>query len=197
MVTCGTSLMVIYNVNSIAVAVSRSPSSFFIALISMANGFGRVSSGYFSDKIKKYMPISKLQMLNAIIVGMGCSQFLLSLGISSLLEPCLLAIGFLFGCNVSLMAVNVADIFGSRYIATNFGLVDTAPIFGSYIFATWVVTAFYEDNVEGDDGSLSCEGVLCFRTAFLVNMLCCLFASALCTYLSCVTPRNKETDEVY
>jgi hypothetical protein len=47
---------------------------------------------------------------------------------------CLLLVGFLFGCSVSLLAVNVADIFGPRYIATNFGAVDSAPIFGSYIF---------------------------------------------------------------
>lgn len=29
-----------------------------------------------------------------------------------------------------MIAVNVADIFGSRHVATNFGAVDSAPIFG-------------------------------------------------------------------
>jgi len=37
--------MVIYNVDAIAEALGVSPSSYFVTLISLANGLGRVSSG--------------------------------------------------------------------------------------------------------------------------------------------------------
>lgn len=54
---------------------------------------------------------------------MGVVQFILSTGDVSALSVCLLLVGFLFGCSTALVAVNVADIFGEKYIATNYGFI--------------------------------------------------------------------------
>ena len=39
------------------------------------------------------------------------------------LSVSLLLVGFLFGSTTALVAVNVADIFGEKYIATNYGFI--------------------------------------------------------------------------
>jgi len=39
------------------------------------------------------------------------------------LSVCLLLVGYLFGCTTALVAVNVADIFGEKFIATNYGFI--------------------------------------------------------------------------
>lgn len=55
-----------------------------------------------------------------------------------------IVIGMLFGGIVALVAVNVADIFGTKYVATNFGAMDSSPILGSYCFSTIIVAIFYK-----------------------------------------------------
>jgi hypothetical protein len=189
MVTCGSGLMVIYNVNAIAQAVNKSPSSFFVTLISLANGMGRVSAGLISDHIIRYAHMSKLQLLGLVVGLMSVSQLLLSFGSPWLIFPCFLSVGFLFGCNVSLMAVNVADIFGEKYIATNFGLIDTSPILGSYVFATFSIALFYQDNTTVN-GEASCLGPSCFRTSFLLNATSTAIAALMVYFLHVKTPRS-------
>ena len=176
MVAVGTGLMVIYNIESIASSLGKSPSSFFVTLISLANGLGRISSGIVIDKITKH--VTKLQAYSASMAVMGLAQLVLSFGFSSsfILFPMLLMVGYLFGVNTVMNAISVVDLFGERYVATNYGFVDTAPIFGSYLFATFAVDIFY-DQTKNDDGGSDCYGASCFRGAFLLNVVCCAFAS--------------------
>lgn len=189
LVTCGAGLMVIYNVYDIAESVGKSPSTFFVTLISLANGLGRVTAGLTSDHIIDAIQISKLQLLCLVVLLMSFTQALLSIGTSSLLFPCFLSVGFLFGCTVSLTAINVADIYGEKYIATNFGFVDTSPIIGSYIFATFSIDLFYTENTTLDDGEEVCIGSSCFRYCFILNSLACLIASLLIYFMHTKTPR--------
>ncbi len=190
MVTCGAGLMVIYNVNAIAQAADLSPSSFFVTLISLANGLGRVLAGLSSDHVVQATRISKLQLLCLVALLMSLTQALLSVGSPWLLFPCFLAVGFLFGCNVSLTAVNVADVFGAKYIATNFGLVDTSPILGSYVFATFSIALFYRDNTVLSSGESTCLGASCFRQSFMLNSLACLAAAFALLVMHLNTPRD-------
>lgn len=189
LVTCGSGLMVIYNVYAIAYSVGKSPSAFFVTLISLANGLGRVTAGLSNDHIIEHIQVSKLQLLCLVVLLMSFTQALLSIGSSALIFPCFLAVGFLFGCNVSLTAVNVADIFGEKYIATNFGFVDTSPILGSYIFATFSIDLLYHTNAVTDDGEDVCLGSGCFRYSFILNSLCCLAAALALYKMHTKTPR--------
>ena len=88
--------MVIDNINAIAEAVGRHPSDFFVALVSLANGAGRVSAGFASDRLSAYL--SKLQLLSVVATLMGFAQAMFALGSSYLLYPSLLLVGYLFGC---------------------------------------------------------------------------------------------------
>lgn len=190
MIIMGTGLMVIDNINAIAESIGEHPSSFFITLVSLANGIGRFATGILSDKVASVM--SKTMLLSIYCLLMCLAQLLFSFGSSTLLYPCLLSVGFIFGSCVSLVAITVADVFGSRYIATNFGLIDSAPITGSFIFVSGVVAIFYSDNTFDDQGGSSCVGVDCFRYSFLTNAIACLFATVLIYNLD----RNTKLENV-
>ena len=168
---CGTGLMVIDNINTIAEAVGTTPSTFFVTCVSLANSLGRVCAGYTSDRlVGRY---SRLQMMSCVALFAALFQGLFAIGSEWLLYPCLLSIGGLFGCNVALIAVIVPDIFGGKHVATNFGAIDSAPIFGSYIFVTGLISLVYTVNAVDDGGDESCVGADCFRNAFIVNSVCC------------------------
>lgn len=121
-----------------------------------------------------------------------------AVGSPILLYPSLLMAGFLFGGMVALIAVNVADIFGTKFVATNFGAMDSAPILGTYFFATFIVSLFYKDNYftieSGDDASDddfvvgTCVGVQCFRMSFVVNAIFCGVSAGLCYLCHLFTP---------
>lgn len=193
LIMCGSGLMVIDNVNAISEAVGKTASSFFVALISLANGAGRITAGFTSDMLPR--GFSKVQLLSLACFIMGLTQCVFAIGSSTLLYPCLIAAGFLFGSNVSLMAVCMADVFGSRFIATNFGATDSASIFGSYIFVTAIVSIFYSTNTIDDGGESSCVGTECFLYPFLINGISCFIASGLCVYLHVYTDMTKIMDK--
>jgi hypothetical protein len=186
---CGTGLMVIDNINAIADAVGRHPSDFYVSLVSLANGAGRVSAGFACDLLSKYF--SRLQLFAAVAILMGIAQSMFAVGSPALLYPSLLLVGYLFGCSVSLVAINTADIFGPRFIATNFGAVDSAPIFGSYVFVTGVVALFFHTNAVDEWGRATCVGPQCFRTAFTVNTCCCLAVACCLAYMHIYTPMER------
>lgn len=169
----GTGLMVIDNINAIAEAVGTTPSAFFVTLVSLANGLGRILAGTGSDYFAHR--ISKLKLMAIVALLMTIAQGLFALGNAVLLYPCLLLTGFVFGCTVALMAINIAEIFGISHIATIFGAIETANILGSYVFVTGVVSLFYEENVVDDAGDWSCLGATCFRYSFMINCISCIF----------------------
>ena len=93
---------------------------------------------------------------------------------------------------MSLVAINVADIFGPRYVATNFGAVDSAPIFGSYLFVTGVVAmTFHTNTIDEVTGTASCIGEQCFRKAFTVNAICCFCIAFLIAFMHIYTPMDR------
>ena len=181
--------MVIDNINAIAQAVEKHPSDYFVTLVSLANGAGRVSAGYGSDILSKYC--SKIQLLSFVAILMGIAQIMFSIGSPILLYPSLLLVGYLFGCSVSLLAINVADIFGPKYVSTNFGAVDSAPIFGSYLYVTGIVTLFYRANSTDENGIKSCIGGQCFRIPFIINALSCFIVAIILVFMHSKTPMDK------
>ena len=184
MIGSGTSLMVIYNISAITIATRQRPSSFFVSLIGLSNGLGRLVAGVVSDYIVQHKILTRLQFYSLILLSMAITQLGLSAGIGFMLFPCFLGVGFLFGSSTCLIAVNVTDIFGQQYVATNFGFVDSAPILGSYVFATLVVNAFYRDNdISPYDDLPICTGAVCFQYAFYFNAINCFAACFLCYYI--------------
>lgn len=187
----GSAFMILYNLNAIATSLGIESSAFFVSLFSLANGMGRVVGGFVADRCSH--TISKLQWMCLIAILMSLFHGVLAFDGSWVVDIFVFScvgVGFLFGGSVSLVAVNIADLFGSRHVATNFGAMDSAPIIGSYLFATLSVALFYNPS-----SSETCVGTACYRVPFIVNTVFNLVAGALCWTLHSWTPIDQKIFE--
>mmetsp|Transcript_26922 Transcript_26922/g.34886 ORF Transcript_26922/g.34886 Transcript_26922/m.34886 type:complete len:572 (+) Transcript_26922:109-1824(+) len=160
----GSGLVVINNVPQIAESVGTSASSFFVSLIGIFNCVGRATIGWTSDRVSNFLP--RPLLLTLVIAFMGITCFLFSIGSATLLYPCLILTGFFYGGIFALMAALAGDFFGPSHVAANYGALDLAPACGSFIFATWVVNLFYEDDCDR-----------CFSNTFVVTGAACTVAA--------------------
>ena len=196
-IVAGSGILVINNIQAVAGAVHKQPSVFFVTIISLANAGGRVLIGLIADASRDVL--SRFQLLAMIALLMGMTQFLLSFGSSLLLYPCLLMTGAMFGATFSNIAAITADVFGSKYVGSNYGFIDLAPTLGSYIFSAGLVALFYpnstQENIDINDNDDTtdnfCEGSHCFRRPFYVTTSCCLFAALLSHMLHVTSPMKK------
>lgn len=80
--------------------------------------------------------------------------------------------GFVFGAAVTLMSVTTSELFGLRYFAANYAVVQIAPMLATFVFPTGIVGALYDAEAQrqhpgavgGSD--LECVGGTCFSRAF-------------------------------
>jgi hypothetical protein len=190
MCVAGSGLLVINNIQAVAQAVNEDPSPFFVTVLSLANACGRVCIGLLAD----HSPYSRFQLQIGICLLMALAQFVLSLASPIALYPCLLTVGIMFGCTFSNVSASIADVFGSKHIGANYGYIDLAPIFGSYIFSVGLIAAFYPKGDGDDDGddNADCVGAHCFRYSFYVTTAACLVAACLSYILHIYTPMKKH-----
>lgn len=192
MCVAGAGILVINNVQAIAQAVQEEPSAFFVTLLSIANASGRILVGIFADAYLHQ--ISRLQVISVICVLMAAAQFVLSLGSPKALYPSLLLVGIMFGAIFSSMAAVTADIFGAKYVGSNYGYIDLAPAVGSYIFSVGMVALFYPSSHDkmGVQFTEECVGAHCFRYAFWVTCCCCVLCAGLAHIMHMQTPINRS-----
>lgn len=158
-----------------------------MSLTALSNGFGRVVAGLVADHIEKYIPllsITPLHLLAVVAANMTILQGILSMGIQATILPGILIVSFYYGCTASLISVNVTDIFGPDYVATNLGFIETSRILGSFIFASLVENGFYSDNTINNEGNLICQGRNCFEMAFIISSIACSIAAVIAIYMS-------------
>ena len=197
MCVSGSGLLVINNIQAIAQAVREDPSPFFVTILSLANACGRVAIGVVAD----YSSYSRFQLQIGVCGLMAIAQFILSLGSPIALYPCLLVVGVMFGCTFSNVSALIADVFGSKHVGANYGFIDLAPIFGSYVFSVGLIAAFYpsgggDDDNDDDDNDADCVGARCFRYAFFVTTVACLGAGVLAYILHKHTPMRRHATKV-
>lgn len=181
----GSGLLVINNIQAIAEAVDEKPSPYFVTLLAVSNASGRVLVGVVADHVRNY--VSRLQILSLVALLMAITHLMLSIGNEVALYPCLLLVGCMFGSTFSNISAITADIYGSKYIGSNYGFIDLAPAAGSYIFSVGLVALFYPET-SGDDDDDVCTGARCFRYAFYITTIACAAASAMAYFVHIKTP---------
>lgn len=183
----GSGLLVINNIQAIVQALHQAASPLFVTILSLSNACGRLCVGLLADYFQA--SLSRLQLLAFIALTMAISQFLLSLGSLTLLYPCLLLVGFMFGAGFANVAAVTSDIFGSKYIGSNYGFIDLAPAVGSYVFSTGLIALFYPspapagDTTGGGTGTGTCYGSSCFQTPFQITAACCLLSAVVSLWM--------------
>lgn len=172
----GSGLLVINNIQAIVQALHQEASPFFVTILSLSNASGRLFIGVVADYF--HQSISRLQLLGIIAILMAITQYILSMGSITYLYPSLLLVGFLFGAGFSNIAATTSDIFGSKYIGSNYGFIDLAPAVGSYVFSTALIALYYPS-----EGGV-CYGAECFQKPFYITSSFCVLSSALAIWMN-------------
>ena len=88
-----------------------------VLIISICNSFGRLFWGWISDRLGGKTTIIIL------LAGTSCLSLFVNLATSYFIYILIGLIGFLYGGFLSTFPSYTADLFGSKHMATNYGMV--------------------------------------------------------------------------
>eukprot|EP01084_Bolivina_argentea_P124905 221353_1 len=158
----GSGLMLFNHVTSITISLGLNPNSAFVALMGLGNSLSRLLSGVLSDIIHNHgLPRSFLLL---IALGLAAlNNFLLSMGNIGYLYIGLFIGSLCIGPLTPTILGLMADYFGVRHIAVNYGMQDLGPAVCTFAFSTGLVSVFYSADGESD-----CIGRECFQNTFII-----------------------------
>ena len=169
MLACMGGLMMIGFAKPIAVAKGMGQTAVVgVLLISVFNATGRFTWGLISDKI------GRKTTLIILLCGTGAMSLLVNLATGYLIFVLIGLIGFFYGGLLSNFPALTSDLFGPKYMATNYGMVllgfGVAAVSSSYI-------AGYFKNLAAKDISL-------MAPAFTIASCCAVVAIVLILMLT-------------
>ncbi len=174
-------LMVIGNIKSAAIAIDASAAAWatlIVGVYSLCNAAGRIVWGAASDRL------GRENTMYAMFSVLASAMFVFSIISSPLIEvtwPIVLAVGsvvgFCFGGNFALFPASTADLYGSKNVGKNYGVVFTA--YGIAGILGGLVAGLFVQWTGG------------YRTAFLITGLLAVMASLLTFKLKSVRKRRQ------
>ena len=183
----GGTLTAIDNLGQIGSALGYPKKSIatFISLVSIWNYLGRVTSGFASEfLLSKYkLPRPVLLTLTLLIACVG--HLLIAFGVPNGLYFASVITGFCFGAQWPLIYAIISEVFGLKYYATLHNCGGVASPVGVYVLNVIVAGRLYDAEAlkqlrargkrrqEGQD--LTCDGVDCYKLAFIIITLIALF----------------------
>lgn len=179
----------------------------FVSLISIWNFAGRVVAGFASEIfITKYRFPRPLVM--AIVLFISCiGHLLIALGIPGSLYIASVIIGFCFGAQMPLLYAIISELFGLKYYSTLFNVGAVASPIGAYAFNVKIAGYLYDKEAikqsklvgavsTHSSRDLTCMGVKCYRSSFLIITGVTLFGSLILMVLAMRT-RNFYRSDIY
>ena len=146
-ICCGTGLMYINNVGTVALALGRQGSLEYdareisswqakqVATISIYNCSGRVLAGIASDWTKSKFGIGRIWFL-PIVASMFIVSQITALHTTSVQHLWIVStlLGFSYGSLFNVVPMLVLEWFGMAHFSQNFGTINLAPILGGNLF---------------------------------------------------------------
>jgi OFA family oxalate/formate antiporter-like MFS transporter len=146
MLACMGGLMMIGFAKPIAIAKGMAETATIgVLTISLFNSFGRLFWGWVSDKL------GRKKTIMILLGGTAILALFVNLAVGYSIYVLIGLIGFLYGGFLSNFAAFTADLFGSKYMATNYGMVLVGFGLGA-IVASYI--AGYFKNLAVNDISL-------------------------------------------
>ena len=150
----------------------------FVSLVSIWNYLGRASSGFASEILLTKYKFPRPLMLTLVMLLSCVGHILIAFGIPNSLYFSSVIIGFCFGAMWPLMFAIISEIFGLKYYSTLYNLGAVASPVGSYILNVRITGYLYDKEALKQLGmkgltrqngkDLTCLGVQCFKTAFII-----------------------------
>ena len=163
MLACMGGLMMIGFAKPIAIAKDMATTATVgVLVISMCNSFGRLFWGWVSDKL------GRKKTIIILLGGTAVLALLVNLAVGYLIYILIGCIGFLYGGFLSTFPAFTADLFGSKHMATNYGMVLVGFGLGAVIAS---YTAGYYKNIAAEDINLMFPAFLIASIAALVGIV--------------------------
>ncbi|KAI6675705.1 hypothetical protein NL676_003611 [Syzygium grande] len=187
--TCGVGgiLAVIDNLGQIGSSLGYPPRSImtFISLMSIWNFLGRVFAGFYSEYLLTKYKLPRPLMLAVILLFTCIGHALLASAVPNSLYITTMIMGFCLGAQLPLVCTIISEVYGLKHYSTLYNVGSISSPIGSYIFNVKVAGHLYDKEAlrqlrasgltrrAGDP--LSCTGVKCYQTAFIIITAATLF----------------------
>ena len=171
-------------------------STSLVAIFSFGNFFGRICGGCVTD----YFPslhCSFWLIVPCIMSAVNYSILFVSGGTLWILQIGGVLSGTSMGWVFSAVVVNCSDLWGTKYLAGNFALFNSATTLGNVLFSMLIFAVIYDDFAEMQQDRIhyfkgtKCYGSDCYKWTFLI----CAGASFVALILSVLqwkyTPKKK------
>ncbi|KAL3838278.1 hypothetical protein ACJIZ3_022869 [Penstemon smallii] len=152
--------------------------STFVSLVSIWNYFGRVFSGFVSEKILLKWKVPRTLMMTFSLLLPAIGDLFIAFPFPGSVYIASLLIGFSFGIQLTLLFIIISELFGLKYYSTLFNCGQLASPLGSYILNVKIVGMLYDREALKQLASrgmtramvheLTCIGRQCYRQSFLI-----------------------------
>ncbi|XP_019198679.1 PREDICTED: uncharacterized protein LOC109192478 [Ipomoea nil] len=150
----------------------------FVSLVSIWGYLGRVVSGFCSEIFLAKYKFPRPLMLTLVLLLSCSGHLLIAFGVPNSIYAASILIGFCFGALWPLIFSIISELFGLKHYSTLVSFGGAASPVGSYIFNVRVAGVLYDNEglkqmarkgmsrKAGED--LTCDGVECFKVAFII-----------------------------
>ncbi|XP_058208125.1 protein NUCLEAR FUSION DEFECTIVE 4-like [Rhododendron vialii] len=154
--------------------------STFVSLVSIWNYLGRVAAGFVSEILLTKYKLPRPLFLTLILLFSCIGHLLIVFNVPNGLYLASVIIGFSFGAQWPLLFAIISELFGLKYYSTLYNFGGVASPIGLYILNVKVTGHLYDKEAErqlaaagiarkaGEE--LNCNGVHCFKQAFVIIM---------------------------
>ncbi|KAF7148444.1 hypothetical protein RHSIM_Rhsim03G0114600 [Rhododendron simsii] len=175
-----------------------------VSLVSIWNYLGRVAAGFVSEIVLTKYKLPRPLFLTLVLLFSCIGHLLIAFNIPNGLYIASVIVGFSYGACWPLTFAIISEIFGLKYYSTlyNFGAV-ASPI-GSYILNVRVVGPLYDKEarrqlaaagiVRKAGEELNCNGVQCFKLAFLIVTAVTILGAIVSVFLVVRTRKFYRSD---
>lgn len=150
----------------------------FVSLVSIWNYFGRVFSGFISEKLLLKWKVPRTLMMTIALVAPAIGDVIIALPFPGSVYIASILIGFSYGIQLTMVFVIISELFGLKYYSTLFNCGQLASPVGSYFLNVKIVGKLYDKEALKQLASkgmtrsmvreLTCIGTQCYRKSFLI-----------------------------
>ncbi|KAL8051717.1 hypothetical protein ABFX02_06G166100 [Erythranthe guttata] len=180
--------------------------STFVSLVSIFNFFGRVFSGFVSEKLVLEWKVPRTLMMTFSLLLPCVGDLIVAFPFKGSVYAATLIIGFSFGIQLTILFIILSELFGLKYYSTIFNCGQLAGPIGSYTLNVKTVGRLYDREALrqlADRGmtrsmvrELTCIGTQCYRVSFLI-LACVNFFGALASLVLVVRTRKYYKSDIY
>ncbi|KAF3657822.1 putative monocopper oxidase-like protein SKU5-like [Capsicum annuum] len=178
--------------------------STFVSLMSIWNYFGRVCSGFVSEKLLLKWKVPRTLMMTFALLLPAIGNLIIAFPFSGSVYVASLLIGFSFGIQLTLLFIIISELFGLKYYSTLFNCGQLASPLGSYIMNVQIVGRLYDNEALKQLASkgltrsmvkeLTCIGKQCYRNSFIILACANIFGALVSLILVWRTKEYYKTD---